>query len=216
MRQTVKNILGRSSLYHPLRNSWRMHKQKAEVRQWEVRGRPCPPPHLVKQGVLKAYAQEYDLRIFVETGTYLGDMVEAMKRSFERIYSIELSEELFLAARERFSRDKHVQIIHGDSARELGKIVQGINQPALFWLDGHYSAGVTARGQKETPILEELHGILHEVKLKHVVIIDDARCFGAAEGYPTIEELIEFIQCQRADYSVAVEDDIIRATPTRP
>jgi len=63
--------------------------------EWERQGRPVPPPHVAKQRVLREYAERYHLKIFVETGTYRGDMVEAMKHLFHKIYSIELSDTLF-------------------------------------------------------------------------------------------------------------------------
>ena len=50
---------------------------------------PVPPPHVVKQRVLREYAERYELKVFVETGTYRGDMVQAMKPLFDKIYSIE-------------------------------------------------------------------------------------------------------------------------------
>src|SRR2546422_8845348 len=110
------------------------------------RGRPSGPvpvTHGVKQGVLRSYAERYRLKVFVETGTLRGDMVEAMKPLFQKICSIELSEPLFVAAKRRFQADRHVELIQGDSGKELGRIVARIDQPALFWLDGHYSVGET-------------------------------------------------------------------------
>jgi hypothetical protein len=50
-----------------------------------------PPPHIVKQQTLRSYSKKFGLNILVETGTLHGDMVEAMKKDFERIYSIELN-----------------------------------------------------------------------------------------------------------------------------
>jgi non-ribosomal peptide synthetase component F len=60
--------------------AWRLKRlQCAELGRWESRGRPVPPPHLVKQVVLQNYAANYGIRTFVETGTYFGEMVGAMK-----------------------------------------------------------------------------------------------------------------------------------------
>jgi hypothetical protein len=53
-----------------------------------------PPPPKAKQDVLGQYAREYGLRLFVETGTFHGDTVEAMRKLFTRIISVELDPEL--------------------------------------------------------------------------------------------------------------------------
>ena len=199
--------------YHPVRNWLRAMRHGRELRRWEARGRPVPPPHIVKQRTIRTLADRFGLKTLVETGTYYGDMVEAMKRRFSRIYSIELSKELGERAAKRFRRDQHVMIIQGDSGTELGKLVRRIDQPALFYLDGHYSGGITAQGAKDTPIYEELSHIF-EHDPRHVIVIDDARCFGRDPDYPSLQELGEFIRSKRPDVEIEVEDDSIRITPS--
>ena len=140
-------------------------------------------------------------------------MVEAMRNSFDRIYSIELSNELYEKAKERFKGVEHIELIHGDSGIELKNVLNRINQPVLFWLDGHYSHGVTARGDKDTPIYEELDHIFNHPDRGHVIIIDDARYFGRHPAYPGIEELKSLIRSKRPDTNIVVLDDIIRITP---
>lgn len=44
---------------------------------------------------VKAYGRAFELSTLVETGTYLGDMVEAQRRSFREVWSIELSPTLY-------------------------------------------------------------------------------------------------------------------------
>jgi hypothetical protein len=136
-----------------------------------------------------------------------------MKDSFDRLYSIELSKELYEKTKERFKGVKHIELIHGDSGLELGNVIKKINQPALFWLDGHYSAGDTARGDKETPIYEEMSHILNATDRGDVIIIDDARCFGTDPSYPSIVELSDFIRSKRINIDIVVQDDSIRITP---
>ena len=171
-----------------------------------------PPPHIVKQRVLVSYGRKFELRTLVETGTYEGDMIEATKNVFEHIYSIELSKELFERAKQRFKTDEHIELIHGDSGIELKKLVGKFDEPALFWLDGHYSAGVTARGEKDTPIIEELDTILDIQNIGHVIVIDDARCFGVDPAYPSIEEITAFIRTKSPDSEISFQDDMIRIT----
>ncbi len=208
----LKAWIRTTPLYHPVRNWLRALKHGRELRRWERRGKPVPPPHIVKQRTIRTFADRFGLKILVETGTYYGDMVEAMKRRFSRIYSIELNPELCEKAAQRFERDRHVRIIQGNSGIEIGKLIGQLDQPALFYLDGHYSGGTTARGDRDTPIYEELAHIFDR-DARHVIVIDDARCFGTDPGYPTLEKLREFVRSRRPDAHVEVEDDSIRITP---
>jgi hypothetical protein len=215
LKQVIKRITKKTPLYS-LFLRWRAKRQsQKELLDWERMKKPVPPPHVAKQRVLRNYSKMYGLKIFVETGTFFGDMVEAMKEHFNRIYSIELGKALFEKASVRFKGVKNVQVIFGDSGVELRNLMKRIDQPALFWLDGHYSAGVTAKGGKETPIYEELDCILNAPDLGHVIIIDDARCFGTDSAYPSMPELEEFITSRRPYAEIAVEDDSIRITPKR-
>jgi hypothetical protein len=191
----------------------KLAKQNRTIRRWERKGRPVPPPDIVKHNTLKEYAKKYFLNVFIETGTFNGDTVEAMKGTFEKIISIELSTTFFEKASERFKPDKHISIIQGDSGTVLGSIAGGLKQPALFWLDGHYSGGDTARGATDTPVFEELAHILGSPERRHVVIIDDVHCFGADPGYPTIEELKKFILSMRKEVSISIKDNSIRIVP---
>ena len=198
-----------------MRNWVVQRRYQRDLVAWQRAGKPVPPPHLAKQQVLRHYARTYGLRILVETGTFYGDMVEAMRADFDRVYSIELSKELHQRATQRFSGVENVELIQGDSGTELGNVLKRIEQPALFWLDGHYSAGPTAKGHKDTPIFEELEHILSAQALPHVIIIDDARCFGADADYPSLDELGEFVRQKRPAADILVQDDSIRITPPR-
>jgi hypothetical protein len=173
----------------PLRHNIYRLRQGIAARNWDGRG---PAPHPIKQRTVRKYASKHRLRILVETGTFYGDMVAAMLHDFDLIYSIELSEALYRKAVRRFRDYSHVRLIHGDSAEELGKLVGTLPGPALFWLDGHFSGGVTARGSADTPIFAELLHIRSSAH-PHVVLIDDARCFGTDPVYPKMSELQTFI-----------------------
>jgi len=152
-----------------------------------------PVTHKIKQNTIQKYAKENHYQVFVETGTYLGDMVEAQKNHFKKLISIELGEELFLNAVNRFEEYSHVQILKGDSGIVLKKLLKEISEPALFWLDGHYSSGITAKSDKNTPIIEELKTILSS-PFNHGILIDDARLFTGQNDYPSIPELCVLIQ----------------------
>lgn len=109
------------------------------LHDWETRGRPLPGPGTFKHAVLRAYGQQFGLKTLVETGTYTGDTPAALKGDFDRIYSVELSRELARRAKKWFRHDSHITILQGDSTHRLPNVLMEISEPALFWLDGHYS-----------------------------------------------------------------------------
>lgn len=182
-------------------------------RAWEKEGRPSPPPHIVKEELIRDYAKMFKTNVLIETGTYLGDMVHAMRKSFARIISFELDEALAEEARKRFTGENHVEIVQGDSGRLLEQHLANIAEPCLFWLDGHYSGGITAKGSLETPIKNELQHILSHPVAGHVVLIDDARCFTGENDYPTLQELQNFVNERKQGWQFTVEHDVIRIHP---
>ncbi|MBN1830386.1 MAG: hypothetical protein JW884_14745 [Deltaproteobacteria bacterium] len=193
-----------------MENPFAAIRKRRILRVWEKRGRPLPPPDALKQETVKDYGRRFHLDVFIETGAYLGDMVYAVRTTFPRIWSIELDSALAEGARQRFRSHGHITIVQGDSATSLPEILAGLREPCLFWLDGHYSGGVTAKGSSETPVREELRHILDHPVKNHVILIDDARCFTGEKEYPTIDEIREIIRSRRPSWTFDVKDDIIR------
>lgn len=185
MIQRIKYIIKNSYLYEIIK--------PLQLMIWKKSGRPIPPPHVVKQAAIKECANKYNIKILIESGTYFGDMVHAMRNHFSKIYSIELDNNLFEKARNRFSGINHINIIHGDSGKIIYDIISDIKEPCIFWLDGHYSGGVTAKGDIHTPILQELGFILNHPLKNHVILIDDAISFDGRNGYPTIKSLEKYL-----------------------
>ena len=171
---------------------------------------PSPPPHAYKVATVLGYARRFDITTFVETGTYQGDMVEAARSHFGNIWSIELGDDLYEAASRRFQAWPTVTIVHGDSAVVLEEVLDGLLGPCLFWLDGHFSGGGTARGLLETPIIAELDSVLRRTGFDDVVLIDDARLFGQG-NWPSIDRLTTIFTEHRPGWRFEVRGDIIRA-----
>lgn len=187
-----------------------MHQnEKLDQKELEFWENKFPLPNEHKQLVVQQFGQKGGFQTFIETGTYLGLMVHAQLKNFSRIYSIELDKKLFEQAKEKFSSNHHVTILHGDSGDVLYKLMKDINEPAMFWLDGHYSGGITAKGEKECPILNELDAILNAKPFEHLLLIDDARLFTGDNDYPTIEELRNIIKQKLPASSIQVKYDMI-------
>ena len=109
---------------------------------WRRLGRPVPPPAFVKRRMLATLINALRAEVFVETGTYLGDTVAALKGNVRAIHSIELGEKLFQDAQRRFSGCNNVRLWHGDSGDVLPEVLSQIDGKCVFWLDGRYSAGI--------------------------------------------------------------------------
>lgn len=200
----ITSLLRTLGLYHPLRDRMNRFRAGGAVKRWDNSGRPVPPPDKVKQNVVQQYGQRYGTSRLVETGTYLGDMIEAMNGNFAHIYSIELDKGLHDRARERFAGQDHIELIEGDSAAHIGRILGELDGTALFWLDAH---------SDQTPIYEELTQILDAPDQGHIILIDDARFFGKFPAYRTMDDLKELVLSKRPNFDIAVEYDIIRITP---
>lgn len=184
-------------------------ERSAIIKNWEDQGKPIPPPHEIKQATIEQYQASSGYKTLVETGTYFGDMIEAQRDNFDIIYSVELSKEFWKRAVIRFKKYKNIEIIQGDSGKVLPAIVPGLKSPAIFWLDGHYSAGNTAKGDKVCPILEEIDAILKNNYFEHILLIDDARLFTGQNDYPTIEHLNRHIQSKNPHYQLKIKDDVL-------
>jgi hypothetical protein len=209
IKSQLRNLLVDTYVWN-LRQSSR---DKKELAAWLEFGKPVPPPAMVKRRVLAAYAAKFGTEILIETGTFMGDTICALKDRVKVIYSIELSADLMQKAKHRFRAYSNIHILRGDSGKILPKIMTDISQSCLFWLDGHYSGGFTAQAETDTSVLKELRTIFdHKVK-DHVILIDDARLFDGTHDYPFISELRELFAKERPNYDFSVVNDVIRAHP---
>jgi hypothetical protein len=208
LRHSLITFACRSELVRNLKDDRRM-------KSWEKAGKPVPPPHAVKRRIVSYYASAFGVDTFVETGTYFGDMVYAVKDLFQNVISIELSEDLWKLATNRFRGYPHVRIQRGDSGEVLPYVLSSVSGPCLFWLDGHYSSGITAKASSETPVMNEVEAVFeHKIK-GHVILIDDARCFDGTHDYPTLDGLRQLVASSRPDYAFSVSNDVIRIHPRR-
>lgn len=188
-------------------------KNKREYRRWLTGGKRGSPPHLHKKRIILEYAIAYNLKTLVETGTFLGEMVADVREYFDKIISIELSEALFERASKKFAKDQNIEIVQGDSAEILSQILLSLDKPALFWLDAHYSGGITAKGQINTPVYKELIDIFEYSSGLDVILIDDARMFVGENGYPDLDDIRDLIDARLPEFNFCVQEDIIRIYP---
>ena len=178
---------------------------------WILRGRPTRSPHLLKQKTVREYGANFNLRTLVETGTYYGEMVAAMKRHFDHIYSIEFVPELAERAQKKFAGEPHIKIICGDSQKAVREVLSLLSEPALFWLDAGYYGWIGKQGDQER-LSSEIQSILSH-PLPHIILLDDARGLTGRDGIPSVDDVKKYVESTFPNRSVDVRYDILRITP---
>lgn len=115
---------------------------------------PGPPSELIIK-----LAKQYDVKDFIETGTYYGKAAVWAASFFDRVITIEYSKEIYETNLATYGELRNVDFVFGDSRSSLKSIVPELNRSAIFWLDSHWSGGETDGKDDECPLLEELLAI---------------------------------------------------------
>lgn len=165
-----------------------------------------------------ALRDELGLRRVVETGTYRGLTAKALAPLYETVITIELSVPLYERASGVLSAFPNVQTMQGRSSDVLGVVAQR-KTASLYFLDGHWSGGVTAGADDECPLLDELAtiGVGHE---HDCFVIDDARLFTSAPPrpldpthWPALIDIFDAIRSRHPQHVVTLLSDQIIAVP---
>jgi hypothetical protein len=159
----------------------------------------------------------YDLAI--ETGTFRGDSALVLANAVGRCTTIELDTSLAEAATKRFGSDPRINVVQGSSRDVMPGVVSGITGPTFFWLDGHWSGGVTAGADDPCPLDGELDAIASSPLASDcMVAIDDARLCGFprsnepdGDAYPSMLEVLSKLDAMGL-YTYVV-DDVILGVP---
>lgn len=163
--------------------------------------------------ILRSLVSELDnWPVFVETGTYLGETICRLEPLFDELHTIELSVDHWRNAKGAYV-GKKIQFHLGDSASVLDWLLPAIKRPAVFFLDGHWSCGNTARGPIDVPLLNELSSICQHFLNEALVIIDDIRLFGkgpdSGEPVDWTSIGIEAIQSVVAQRCRLIQKDVV-------
>jgi hypothetical protein len=168
------------------------------------------PPNEKSLNVILKYANDNpQCTTFIETGSWFGAIPFALQTYFKILYTIEIDGWLYEKTRKRLRNVNNVFCFHGDSADVIPALLPTVHEPILYWLDAHYSRGVSGIGNEDTPILKELDAIFsHEFILDSVVIIDDADCYGSLDEYPVVNTILEHMVRQMKENAVCMSIDV--------
>lgn len=160
---------------------------------WISNGYGLPAPWIVKMNVLTRNG--IPNATWVESGTFLGKTSLFLADIAQKVYTLEPSPLLFQKSKSTLSSKKNVVQIQGTSEEIFPELCPTLTGNVCFWLDGHFSDGVTYQGSNDTPIRQELEAIQANLENYEstVIFVDDVRCFNPIdpnfEKYPDISWL---------------------------
>lgn len=154
-------------------------------------------------------ASSLEMDLFIETGTYYGETAKWASKSFEKVITIEASLNIYEDTCNDLANFPNITHLFGNSSTVLSQLK--INQPAIFWLDAHYSGGDTFKG--DNPLIKEIE-VINSLDTEKVLLIDDARFITSVwmdEQYCELSDLIMTL-ANRNQY-IAIFDDILISVP---
>jgi len=191
----------------------RLVRNIRDLQKWRRRGWSDHAPQFVKEAIFRKYA--IDGATWVETGTFKGTTTRFLSGLAGKVHTIEPALKHFKRAERRF-RNSNVEVINGTSEEVFPDLLPGLEGDICFWLDGHYSAGTTFKGDTDCPVEAELAAI--DASLGHFgrvsILIDDVRCFlSEAEDYrdyPSIDYLVDWARARGMTWRIEQDIFVIR------
>jgi hypothetical protein len=168
-----------------------------------------------KRQIINDYAIKFSLQHLVETGTYLGQSTNFFSKRLVKVQTIELNLALFDYAKQKFKKRNNIVCHFGDSQIVLKEILDNLDEPSIFFLDGHMSGGITSGGSSPSPVKSELQ-LLKKFKLisNSVIFLDDARGFDGTNSYPDLVEISDW--CSELNFcKPQIIEDMIVLVPTQ-
>ncbi len=162
--------------------------------------------------------KKFEVETFIETGTYYGNTAVWASSHFNTI-TIEYARTIYDRTVEKYRHITNINFLFGDSKVILKEIIPKLTQPAVIWLDGHWSAGETYGEGDECPVIGEIQSIV-DSKYPHFIFIDDAHLFLSPppkphkiEEWPSIDMVISALISGKHTYYIIISDNVIVAVP---
>jgi len=151
-----------------------------------------------------------NIRRAVETGTYKAKTARKLSAIFPTVVTIELDVALHAAAVQTLSDLPGVTARQGHSVAVLSDVAGDGAEPTFYFLDGHWSGGVTSGAEDECPVIEELAAI-GTGHPDDCIVIDDAHMFTSAPAppmdpakWPTLLEVFDALRGYRPDHFITL------------
>lgn len=173
----------------------------------------------VPQDFTKSMAAMLGIGCFIETGTNRGGTAVWATEHFRTVHTVERDTGLFDACKARFGHVPNLHLHHGHSVDCLMRVVGGLKESAIFWLDAHYSGDGTSGVDDECPLIREIN-VINASAFDHVVLIDDARLFLAppppphdVDQWPDLSQILRALDAGPRPRYTAVVADVVISVP---
>jgi hypothetical protein len=152
------------------------------------------PKYINKSLLAAMIGLKFHKKFFVETGTYIGQSTYNIQNLFLKLYTCEASKDLYKAAKNLFllTKSNNIKIYLSDSRSFLNSLNKTIANNSVFFLDAHYSTGITSKEYGTCPLIDELQIIINKTS-NAVVVVDDIRTMNGKNGYPNLNEILNIL-----------------------
>jgi len=146
------------------------------------------PSHLSSQ-LIEELVDVFEVESMIETGTFQGVSTKYFAKYFDEVHSVELGQDLFDKAKTTLKPYPNIFLYQGNTVDRLSEMMDHCSGRIGFFLDAHYSGGITARGPSDQPIADELRVIFSKGHNDCVITMDDIRDFNLVNLNNTIKDL---------------------------
>ncbi len=172
--------------------------------------------------LVECLQHQMPLQVLVETGTFQGDTVAQCASLFAEIHTVELSQELYQQASDRFLGQSQIHVHQGNSPDLLLEMRDRFpGRGVLYWLDAHWCVAQDTAGQtSQCPLLQELAALEH-LDEQSVILIDDARLYlcpppdpHEVSHWPGWQEILTALGRVSDRHEIMVVNDVVAFYPT--
>jgi hypothetical protein len=136
------------------------------------------------------------IKVFIETGSHRGHGSIFWASIFNKVYSIELSEDLYSYCVSNHNHINNLKFYKGSSPKILENLINEVNEPYFLFLDAHGSGGDTTFdpevGRHGSPVLDEIKSV--RLNIPKFIVIDDYIDFINIPTYPKLNEIEEQVK----------------------
>jgi len=168
-------------------------------------------PHLFSDGKVSSFRKYNNNHYFVETGSGSGAGISfAIMAGFQEVRSVEAVNSSYALCCKKFDDVPIVKLWNGDSSKLLWEMIQDINEPITFWLDGHYHKSIA--GVNTSPLIHELKIIAKHPVKSHTIMIDDIRRVNVnpVAMNMTVPDIITHLREINPKYQFTFEDGFVK------